>query len=180
MLVALDIHHAGKPSAPRDRGAHWDDVNEVDITRQYVEAAERRLVADGVDVVILSDGEYAARWVRANAYGVDAYVACHVNAGLDGRNGQRGEIYHWPGSKRGLPLATSIAERLGAACGWPTKPVAAATDRVRNTIRGVDAPAICFEPAFLDAGDHGARWLLANAAIIGTALALGILDWRSE
>lgn len=175
MIVALDIQHAGKPGAWRDRGAVWDGVEEVDLTRAYAFAAEHVLRRRGVDVVVLSDGEYSTRWSRTNMYDPACYIACHANAGLGGRAGQRGEVYHWPGSSQGMPLAAEIAGRMTRL--WPTRALAASTDRVQNTIRGVQAPAICFEPAFLDAGDNGARWLVAHADDIGTALAEGILAW---
>lgn len=175
MLVALDVQHAGKPFAWSDRGAAYGGLVEVELTRAYANAADRELRRLGHECVILSDGTYGSRCRRADEYGASVYVACHINAGLAGRAGDRAEIYHWPGSVRGKRIAEAVASELGKVVSWPCRPLPAETDRVRSTISAVKATALCFEPAFLD-GAAGLPFLRvpANVELIGVALAKAI------
>jgi hypothetical protein len=55
----------------------------------------------------------------------------------------------------------------------------AQTDRVKGCIAGVIAPAIVFEPGFMD-GKEGAIWLPHNTEAIGKALAAGVIRWAKE
>lgn len=175
MLVALDVQHTGKPFAWGDRGAAYGGLVEVELTRAYVNAADRELRRLGHEVVVLQDGTYGSRQTRADSYGASVYVACHINAGLAGRKGDRGEVYHWPGSTRGARIAAAVSVELLKVCPWTSKAIPAETDRVRSTISGVKATALCFEPAFLD-GEAGLPFLrnALNVEAIGVALARGI------
>jgi N-acetylmuramoyl-L-alanine amidase len=176
MIVALDIQHQGKPDKMRDRGAVNGDVEEVDLTRRYAASADKTLRAIGIDCILLSDGRYSDRQARADSYGASCYIACHINAGLSGRAGDRAEVYYWPGSTRGQALAAAIAVELGQVVPWPVRVLAAETDRVRGVMAGVKAPAICLEPGFID-GQQGAGWLPQHAEAIGAALARAIKSW---
>lgn len=182
MLVALDIQHAGKPGRWRDRGVARDGVEEVDLTRRYVAAADRELRRLGHDVVVLSDGRYSDRWKRADDYGAGVYVACHVDAG----GGDRGTVFYDYRSTRGAELAEKVAGELGARFPWPMKARACRADddgeprdedytEPWNTIRGVGAVALCLEPYFLD-GPRAAEFIGA-VEDVGVRLARGIDAW---
>ena len=65
MILAATIGHAGRPSRWSDRGAAFEGSEEVSVVRRYLDAFDREARALGHTVVLLSDGEYAAQWVRA-------------------------------------------------------------------------------------------------------------------
>lgn len=178
MLVALDIHHRGKPGHWRDRGAVVNGVEEVDLTHRYAIAADRELRKLGWDCAILSDGTYQDRWARADAYGAAVYVACHVNAG----GGDRGEVYFDARSARGPALATAVVGALRQFAPWPVSGKATEPgERPYNTISGVRAVALCYEPGYLDSLnlDHR-RWLVVHVEEYGVALARGIDAWIKD
>lgn len=144
-LAVLDIQHRGKPGRWRDRGAVAFGVEEVDLTHRYAIAADRELRRLGWDCAILADGAYRDRWARADAYGAAVYVACHVD--------RLPEVVPWPV----LPLATGPGERAF------------------NTIEGVRAVALCFEPGFVDCPNEAHRRLLvARAEVMGATPGRGI------
>lgn len=178
MKVTLSVDHAGKPSHPNDRGAVWPGppvIEEVDLTRRYTAAADRELRRLGHVCVIMSDDVYANRWARTDAYKMDIYVACHINAG----GGDRGEVYHDRRSKRGAALAATVASILGRMVPWPCKAVSCGPgDRAFNCISGVRAVALCYEPGFLDCPvEPHRRTLFDDPEGIGVALARGIDAW---
>lgn len=178
MRIAIDIQHAGKRSAPKDRGAPGQVPglpHEVWSTRRYALALAEHLEADGHEVFVISDGEYRERHARVNELRPDLYLACHANAGIGGR-GDRGEIYHWPGSSKGTAAAQAIAAALDAVVPWKSKAVPATTDRTRATVAGVSAPAVLLEPGFLD-GAVGRTWLRDEVEAIGQAIGRGVVAW---
>lgn len=180
-FIVLDCQHQGRLSRLADRGATAPDYTEVDVIRDYAAAADRTL-RGRVDVALLSHGEYAERHAWVNRAAPAAYIACHVNAGIDGR-GDRGLVFHWPGSVAGARLARQLAAALGPALGWPCAALPAddAWSNVRATIAGARPPAVCLEPGFID-GRRG-RAALADPAIraaLGAALGHGVLAWLAE
>lgn len=183
MRVAIDLQHAGKPSRPDDRGASAFGVEEVSLTRLHLDGADRELRRLGHQVLPLSDGEYADRWARADAWRADVYVALHVNAG----GGARGEVFHDYRSTHGPALAEAVAAALHDALRWPcaARPCRPDDDgqprdedyqEAYGCIRGVRAVAILVEPGFLD-GPPEHRALLRDGALVGAALARGIDAW---
>ena len=173
MKVGLDIQHGGKPGNLDDRGATAGNLCELDFTHRYSHVAFRNLHKAGCSVVIFSDDHYENRHERANRLGLDCYVALHMNAG----GGYRGEVYFdsrtRPGG--GQELSRSVATSLDKRVPWPveTKPCGPG-DRAFECIKGVKAPAIVYEPAFLD-GENPAS--LVYCVEFGRALAEGIISW---
>lgn len=194
MIAALTIGHAGKPDRPKDRGCSYRHpsgilLREVPIVRAYTSAVDDALLDAGSHAVILSDGSYDERSLRAKALGADCLLNCHANAGLAGRLGQRAELFHWPGSAVGLALAQKLAEALGDVVDYPVRVIAAEEGPmlhasrvapVRSTIDGVMTPSICVEPFFVDAA--GADKLVTPDFLVrvGAALAKGLLSWRGR
>ena len=177
MRVALDIQHAGKPRSPRDRGAQLGTVTEVWATRRLALACEEALDAAGHEVYAIRDGEYRDRHQRVNALRPDVYVSWHLDAGIGGR-GDRGAVFHWPGSTKGSATAARIVAACQPIVPWPltVKPAEAGEwDRVRACLAGVQAPAVLLELGFCD-GLMGRQWLQnsANLEALGAAVARGL------
>lgn len=193
MRIALDVQHRGKPDHPADRGAHWRGVDEVDVSSAYALEIDRELRRLGHDVHWLGCGGYAERWAISDARGADVYLACHLDAGLQGRAGDRGLVLHDYRSAKGAALAGAVAPELAKALGWPVKATPCRPDddgeprdedysEAFACIRGVKAVALVLEPGFID-GLKGAM-LWADPALrhrtciaIGQAVARSIDAW---
>jgi N-acetylmuramoyl-L-alanine amidase len=197
-LIFLDRQHAGKPGRKAsDRGAVFDADGDGEIavweseammTPKYLLAAEERLIELGHDVICISDGWYSDRHARCNEYqnsaeGPCAYVSAHLNAG-SGNQADYGAVFYDYRSTGGPDMATSIAVKLKNACPeleGGVKVIASTPDNwtknAYNTIAGVAATAICFEPCFVDYDGH--KPLLTDEGMerIGVALAEGLHDW---
>jgi N-acetylmuramoyl-L-alanine amidase len=197
LRIALDRQHAGKERRPKDLGASADldgdgrkSIHETEamLTPFIALAAELRLRELGHTVYAISDGEYADRHDRVNSYGVDVYIALHLNAGAGRKRGWKpysAVFYDFRSDPdNGKRLAESIDRRLGGieAIGsnrrvWAT----AETGWKRNphyTIRGVRGVAICLEPLFIDHPQHQQQLTAAGLEAVGHALANGIHDWH--
>jgi len=188
--VVLDRQHAGQVGRIADRGAQADldhsggiDAHEREamLTPGYILAAEARLIALGHEVIVISDGTYAARALRAIDYGADVYVACHANAGA----GNYGLAVANVGSAQGAVLASAIVTKLRALCPELDRVVvgdtsAASFPRAHACIGGVAkarAIGICYEPGFLDQPRHAPLWTGSGPIRVGQALAEGIDAW---
>lgn len=194
MIVALDWQHQGKPYAPTDRGAAYDQDGDGIVTPHehevvftgmdiiYAAASLRQL---GHTVYVLSDGTYKQRAQRAAAYGARVYVAMHRNAGK-GEYGFLGYDKHTrkgPDGLSGDVVAFHVARRLGAALPElsEVKRVACSATLARraySTIRHAPNGVIglCFEPGFLDNPKHRRLTTGEGSRLIGHSLATGIDD----
>ena len=182
MRICIDVQHAGKPHAPLDRGAVSPlGYTEADVTRDYALAMEQELEAAGHEVFVIRDGEYVARHARVNLLDPDLYLACHANAGLEGRTGDRTELYHWPGSAKGAAAAELVMVSLLPSLPWPCRVLQVQTVNQRNCIAGVRAPALLLEVGFVD-GEIGAAWLerAENRALLGRQIADGVSRWAAS
>jgi N-acetylmuramoyl-L-alanine amidase len=179
MRIVLDVQHAGKPDAPRDRGAPLGTRSEVWATRRLGLAMEEMFDALGHEVLVLRDGAYRDRHARCDALAPDLYIALHFDAGIAAR-GDRGAVFFWPGSARGQAFAERVATASAGVCPWPIKPTPATAptwDRVRACVGGVKAPAILLELGFVD-GAQGRTWLQdeANLRALGQAVARAVVS----
>jgi N-acetylmuramoyl-L-alanine amidase len=179
MRIVLDVQHAGKPDSPRDRGAPLGPRSEVWATRRLGLAMEEMFDALGHEVFVLRDGSYADRHKRCDALAPDLYVALHFDAGIGGR-GDRGAVFHWPGSAKGKAAADKVAAHAGTVCPWGVRALVAEAgkwDRVRACVGGVKAPAILLELGFCD-GEKGATWLQmdSNLVALGQAVARAVVS----
>ena len=68
MRAILARQHLGKPSKPGDHGAVHGNLRETDLTDGYIAAATEALRAAGVEVLVLTEGEYGDRHRRAIAW----------------------------------------------------------------------------------------------------------------
>ena len=179
MRIVIDIQHAGKPDSPRDRGAPLGPRSEVWATRRLGLAMEELIEVLGHDVFVLRDGFYSDRHKRCDALAPDLYIALHFDAGIGGK-GDRGAVFHWPGSTRGKAAADKVAAHAGAVCPWEVRALVAEAgkwDRVRACLAGVKAPALLFELGFCD-GALGKAWLQddANLRALGQAVARAVVS----
>ena len=174
MIIALSIDHHGKPDRLEDRGAvGHDGLTEVDYTSRYAWVAERELRKAGARVVVISDGRYLDRWMRADLMQAECYVSCHMNAG----GGDRGEVYYdyRTGPSNGIALANSINQSLNDRVPWSVETKSAGKgDRAFRCIEGLNTVGIVYEPGFLDS--HRGP-LLDQCRGIGRALAEGVISW---
>ena len=182
MILAITIGHAGRASRPQDRGAVFEEVEEVSVVRQYTDLLDCELRKRGHTVYLLSDGSYSDQWKRADIYGADIYLNCHVNAG----GGDRGEFFYDHRSTKGKALAEALAKETQLALGWPcfakackpdTNGVARDGDysEAFGCIAGVKAVALCVEPYFLDGPQR--RLFLSHLKELAEALANGVGDF---
>jgi len=191
--VCIDVQHRGKPGSPDDRGAHWLGVDEVDVSALYAAETCRGLRRLGHEVHWLGCGTYPERWALSDARGADVYLACHLDAGLGGRAGDRGLVLHDHRSTRGAALAAIVAPDLTKALGWPVKAAPCRPDddgQARDEdysepyacIRGVRAVALVLEPGFIDGVKGAQLWTdpalrHRTCAVIGQAVAVAIDAW---
>jgi len=191
LRVAIDVQHRGKPDRPADRGAVWRGVEEVDVTSSYGAALDHRLRQLGHTSLWLGCGGYAERWALADQAGAHVYLACHLDAGLGGRPGDRGTVLYDHRSPGGRALAGLVAEALSEALPWPVTAAPCGPDddgqprdedysEAFACIRGVRAVALVLEPGFLDgaAGDWASPARRADLCQrIGDAVAQAIDRW---
>lgn len=201
MIVALDRQHVGKPHRIDDLGA-WGDLDGDGEHSDVIESeaiwtgiislhAEMELRRLGHSVYPMSHGRYSQRHQDANQARVDVYVALHLNSltggTRSGQSGNYGAVFydHRSGQDNGPALADAIAAELGKLPAlrsklriWPARPDNW-TRRAFSTIQGVQAPAICYEPAFLDYERHQQAFFQSaeSVAVLGQALAAGIHAW---
>ena len=204
MIVALDRQHVGKPGKRIDDLGAWGDLDGDGEYSDVLESeaiwtgiislhAEMELRRLGHSVYPMSHGRYENRHKDANSARVDVYVALHLNSLTGGRRTRSGQsanyaaVFYDGRSSRanGPALADAIGAELGKlpAIGsrvriWPAKGTDW-TSRAFSTIRGVNAPAICYEPAFLDYAPHQEAFFQSaeSVSVLGQALARGIHAW---
>lgn len=193
MKVAIDVQHRGKPDKPGDRGAHWLGVDEVDVSTLYAAEVDRELRRLGHTIHWLGCGSYPSRWALSDSYGADVFLACHLDAGLAGRAGDRGFVLHDHRSTRGATLAQLVAADLTAHLPWHVSAVPCRPDddgeprdedysEAHSCIRGVRAVALVLEPGFLDGARGAQLWTdpalrHRTCVVIGQAVAVAIDAW---
>lgn len=194
-LAILDIQHAGKPSRPNDMGAAYDidgdgvtgehGEREVDLVRAYVEVVTTNLERCGIEVRVLTTGEYGRRHVEAGSLarlwkGKAVYCACHLNAG----GGRYGLVRPDGRSQKGRLFASMMARHLQAVPElndvriWPLT----STDRGWSCIDGIYAgPAnlcgLLLEPYFLDGLTHRRLTTPQGTIEVGTAISAAVEEW---
>jgi len=194
MLIFLDRQHTGQIKRINHTGAGRDldgdgkigfHEMEAFFTPFYLLGAEKRLRELGHKTIPISDGSYAERHQRCNKYQNEIgreciYIAAHLNAGAAGKTGY-GSMFYDERSSRGRDLAKQISIKMEAHLPElqnDCRVIAASRDNwTKNafyTIRGVQAYAICAEPAFIDSPAHRPLFCASGMERIGIALAEGI------
>ena len=195
MIVFIDRQHAGKPGRVDDRGAARDINGDGEISADEREAIwtarisielEVKLIDMGIKVMPISDGRYADRHQRVNAYANQmeaphVYLAMHLNSG----GGKYGSFFYDYRSANGLRLARQMSTQLELAVDEleTCKAIKASPDDwTKNawyTIRGVGRPvAICCEPFFMDT--HTSLLSQSGIGRVSTAMAMALRNWRDS
>jgi N-acetylmuramoyl-L-alanine amidase len=187
LIAFITIGHAYKGESA---GASFEGHQEVTMVRRYVAALRARLMELGWAVSVSDKNRYSADKAAADAMGATVYLNCHLNAGMGGKDSQRGEIFYdyQTSTANGIALATTVARHLDDALPFAVlakrcRPDTNGTPRdgdyseAYGCIAGVEAVSLCAEPFFID-GAHRAE-LRADAMLdrIGVLIADGIDAW---
>lgn len=188
-MLVLDVQHLYR-DAPHagDRGARFTlgdgtHVWEAAAATLYASAAAAWLRAHGATVYtndpVLGTlvGPYSRRQAAANALGVHAYIACHVNAG--GGSYARAEyMVGSPGQRLGYIIGTAITKTFREVRTCQCMPLVAG-QRGAVCVAGVDrrVPAIVLEPFFGDNTRHQAIFEPPYLAALGVAIGVGVATW---
>ncbi len=186
-ICVISVGHAGR--TPPDYGSSFEGFRELDGIRVYTNSISSTLRSLGWRVEV-REGKYSAAKAEADKLGATVYINAHINAGMGGRDSQRGEIFYDHRSKptNGLALAASIADKLDDWTPFPVYPKSCRPDtngtprdgdyaEAFGCINGVRAVAVCTEPFFLD-GQYRSD-LRTNATLekIGKSIADGVHAW---
>ena len=188
MIACITIGHAYKGE---NAGASYEGHQEVAMIRRYVAALRGRLMELGWAVTVSDKNRYSADKAAADAMGATVYVNAHINAGMGGKDSQRGEIFYdyQTSQQNGIALATTVARHLDDAlpfavlakrCRPDTNGVARDGDysEAYGCISGVRAVALCTEPFFLDGAHREELRTDATLDLIGALIAEGIDQWQ--
>ena len=188
MIACITIGHAYKGE---NAGASFEGFQEVTMIRRYVAALRGRLMELGWAVTVSDKNRYSADKAAADAMGATVYVNAHINAGMGGKDSQRGEIFYdyQTSQQNGIALATTVARHLDDAlpfavlakrCRPDTNGVARDGDysEAYGCISGVRAVALCTEPFFLDGAHRAELRTEAGLDRIGVLIAEGIDQWQ--
>jgi N-acetylmuramoyl-L-alanine amidase len=189
LKVAIDVQHIGRPwPHAGDRGTRFLMVAtqatlwESDCALQYAQAAGRWLRERGAQVrdnhpAVLAT--YSTRNRTAAAWGCDAYLACHVNAG----NGNYPLTEHMSGAYgQGQYLGAAIGNALHLAFPVLLNPRSAPLlvgQRGAVCIESVplQVAAVIVEPFFGDNPSHQSLMTAPQLQAVGEAIAQGVAEW---
>jgi len=172
LAVLVRAHHGGgKP--PAEAFGFREDL----IVRDYIAAAENRLIEAGWDVLIVSGCTYNDALNASD--GADVFVHCHTNSGRETQPDHYGAVFYRKGDEAGKSIAGHVRSSLqllavdralrieASPAGW--------TAGAYYVIRGAECPALTYEPFFIDAIE--ASGLRAYPQPAGFALADGLCAW---
>ena len=187
MIAYITIGHAYKGE---NAGASFEGFQEVAMIRRYVAALRSRLMELGWAVSVSDKQRYSADKAAADAMGATVYLNCHINAGMGGKDSQRGEIFYdyQTAQQNGIALATTVARRLDDALPFAVEAKRCRPDtngiprdgdysEAYGCIAGVRAVALCTEPFFLDGAHRAELRTEAGLDRIGALIAEGIDAW---
>ena len=160
------------------------------MIRRYVAAMRGRLMELSWAVTVSDKQRYSADKAAADAMGATVYLNCHINAGMGGKDSQRGEIFYdyQTSTANGIALATTVARRLDDALPFEVQAKRCRPDtngiprdgdysEAYGCIAGVRAVALCTEPFFLDGAHRAELRTEAGLDRIGALIAEGIDAW---
>lgn len=170
----------GHQRTGRDGGA-VGLVKEIDIAELYYKDAINKFRLLGHEVLDVTPPE-ANRTVedslmyginKANEWGADILVSCHVNKAYERYNGALGcEVIHYPSSSKGKEYAAKIEKEL-AKLGFKSRGAKADT-RDLAELRLTKMPAVIVEPFFIEATEDVALYNRVGPGGIANAIVKGI------
>jgi len=169
MKIAIRGGH--NPGVP---GAHGI-LDEVTEDRKYYKAVMNNLLALGHAVLDVTPGNTVTSGAdltygvnKANAWGAELFVSCHVNAA----GGAGTEVIYAPGSTKGQEYATKVNQAI-AALGFKNRG-AYADVRGLYEIKNTKMPCIILEPFFCDNQGDVDLYRKIGPDALGKAIAEGI------
>lgn len=198
LKIVVDVQHAYRDGMhAHDRGtvyvlADGSHVNESDCARQYADALIAALRTSGATVWTNDPahakliGPYSRRQIEAGTLGANAYVACHLNAGV-GKYALAEYV-----SRDNLGLSSPFAPETIRLCEAVTRELVASFpnrlsgpvvkelrpgERGAVCVSGFAGPAAILEPLFGDNPDHQGLLTIAGLQYVGEAIARGIAAW---
>ena len=173
MKIAIRGGH--NPGVP---GAHGI-VDEVIENRKYYKAVMNNLLALGHAVLDVTPGNTSTSGAdltygvsKANAWGAELFVSCHVNAA----GGAGCEVIYAPGSTKGQEYANKVNNAI-AALGFKNRK-AYADIRGLYEIKNTKMPCIILEPFFCDNAGDVALYQRIGYETLGKAIAESICNQK--
>jgi len=168
MKICIDPGHSGC----YEPGACVGNITEAAVNMEIGKAVGWALVLLGYEVMYTREGDIdnddlGSRAQLANDQGADVFVSIHCNA-AESTEAEGVEVYHYPGSREGLYLATDIQGTLALTIPLKNRGVKQADFAV---LRLSDMPAVLVECGFLSSKEDR-EFLVNNQKQI--AIALGI------
>lgn len=169
--IGINAGHGG-----HDSGAVGNGIKEKDLNLSIALEVGGILKQAGIDVhQTRTTDEYVPLddiSKRANLAGVNYFVSIHVNA-ADNRNARGMETFHFPTSKTGKALATSIQNYvMGQGIFTADRGVKSANFAV---LRGTKAPSALVELGFIS-NKHDAELLKTRSSYMAQSIADAILE----
>lgn len=168
MKIAVRGGH--NPGVPGANGL----VNEVTEDRKYYKSVIKYLQVLGQEVLDVtpeststSAQDLAYGVNKANAWGADLMISCHINAG----GGRGAEVLHYNGSTKGKEYATKVVNSI-VALGFNNRGAKADT-RGLYELRHTNMPCIIVEPFFLDSQTDVGLYNNVGFDALGKAIAEG-------
>ncbi|WP_261781312.1 N-acetylmuramoyl-L-alanine amidase [Clostridium botulinum] len=157
-------------------------VNEITVAEDYKNRLISKFKALGCQVLDCTPPE-ANRSLsdslfyginKANAWGADIFISCHVNNAYDSYNGAIGcEVLYHRNSSKGQNYATKIEREL-ANLGFKSRGAKADT-RGLAEINNTSCPCVVIEPFFCEATSDVATYRKVTGEGIANAIVKGIL-----
>ncbi len=188
LKVAVDVQHLYRAHKPNDRGSLYTLANGTRTTEAsaaliYAASLKRWLMGHGAEVLAndpakgILIGRYSTRNRMAAAWGAQAYLACHLNAG-----GGYYALAEHMGATLGKYLATQIAKRLDLSYPAITSGhvrALSSTDRGAVCIQylPLSVAAVLCEPFFGDNPVHQPLLAAPELDRIGTLIGEAVAAW---
>lgn len=181
MKVYIDPGHGGHDPGAVDGCGKGDTIytEEEDLNLDVAKRFGRALEAMGISVKYSRTSDVyptlPQRSSAANAWGADAFVSWHHNAG--GSSARGIEVLYRGGSSKGRALATKVMDALDDVSPWADRG-ARADVRGLHVLRATRMPAILIEGGFIT--NTGEEKLLADPAYrqrLADAAAGAVASW---
>ena len=178
MKIAIDPGHSG----PCEPGACAGDVTEADVVLAIANRLSALLLAAGHAVLMTRSGDCpltGLKWraLLANCWNAELFICIHANSFSD-PVAHGSEVFHYPGSGRGLTLARLIQAELVSRLHTTDRGFKPATFTV---LKETTCPAVLVETAFLSNPEE--RKLLTDPdsqTLFAQAIAAAVARYPAE
>ena len=189
LWVAVDVQHVYREAPHKgDVGTIFDlgargKVAEAQAATSYAQALVAWLQSRGASVLTnqpavgILTGPYQRRHEAANAWGAQAYLACHVNAG-GGGYGLSEYMVGTPGQPLGDSIGAVLRSRFNALRVYKVNPLAPGQrGAVCVEFFNPRAPGLILEPFFGDNPSMQSLFAADQLKALGEAIGEGVAAW---